>query len=162
MVLRNLRIRATKLKEAAWKTPILEYTCSVWDPYFKKNIDMLENVQRRAARFVLRNHHSHSSVTAMFDRLCWPTLQQRRKLARLVSMLYKMLHDNVRVVRSKLIPAAAHQRRGHSQQLFLILTQYRQSSFLPNTIRDWNDLPETTVSASTLGSSTARVPSLRK
>ena len=83
---KNLLIRATVLKETAYKTlirPVLEYTCSVWDLYTKKNIDILENVQRMAARFVLRNYHSKSSVTAMLDRLGWPCLQHRTKLARL-------------------------------------------------------------------------------
>ena len=79
-------------------------------------------------------------------------------------MLYKKLYDDVKVDRSKLMPAAARQRRGHSQQLSLIQwhTQYRQSSFTLNTIKDWNDLPENTVSASTLGSFTARLPSLSR
>ena len=68
----NLRTRATELKETAYKTlvrPILESACSVWDPHTKKNIDMPENVQRRAARFVLHNYHSKSSVIAMLYRL---------------------------------------------------------------------------------------------
>ena len=32
--------------------PLLEYACSVWDPYTEENISRLEAVQRRAARFV--------------------------------------------------------------------------------------------------------------
>ena len=59
---------------------------------------MLENVQHWAARFVLHNYHSKSSITAMLDHLGWPTLQHCRILARL-SMLYKMLNDDVRVDR---------------------------------------------------------------
>ena len=56
-----MRIKATKLKETAYKTlvrPILEYACSVWDPQSKKNIGILENVQHKAARFDLHNYHS--------------------------------------------------------------------------------------------------------
>ena len=79
---------------------------------------MLENEQHRAAGVVLHNYHSRSSVTAMLDRLGWPSLQKCRKLS-LLSMLNKVLHD-VRVNRSKLIPAATHQRRGHSKMLSLI------------------------------------------
>ena len=33
--------------------PHLEYASTCWNPYTKRNIDKLEAVQRRAARFVL-------------------------------------------------------------------------------------------------------------
>ena len=116
---RNLWIWAAKLKEVAYKAmvrPILEYTCSVQDPYIhiysntKKRIDMLENEQCRAARFVLHNYHSKFSITAIIDCLGWPSPHHCRKLAKL-SKLYKMLHDDVRVDKSKLIPTAAHKER---------------------------------------------------
>ena len=44
--------------------PILEYTTSVWDPHTTANIQKLESVQRRAARFCL-NDHSHYSMHAV-------------------------------------------------------------------------------------------------
>ena len=79
-----MQIRATKLKEIVYKIlvrPTLEYTCSVWDPHTKKNIDMLENVQHWAVRFVPHNYYSKSSIIAMLDCLGWPSLQHHRKLA---------------------------------------------------------------------------------
>ena len=74
---------------------MLEYVCPVSDLHTRKRIDMLENAQRKAARFVLHNHHSKSSVAAMLYRLGWPSLQHRGRLARL-SMLLQMFHDDVR------------------------------------------------------------------
>ena len=35
-------------------------------------------IQRRAARYTLNQYSYHSSVSAMLQHLCWPTLQQRR------------------------------------------------------------------------------------
>ena len=32
--------------------PIVEYACTVWEPYTRKNIQSLETVQRKAAQFV--------------------------------------------------------------------------------------------------------------
>ena len=36
--------------------PILEYGRTVWDPHCNGLNDVLENVQKRAARFVTRNY----------------------------------------------------------------------------------------------------------
>ena len=55
---RNLFSCPQDVKEAAYKTlvrPILEYGSTVWDPRCNGLIDELENVQKRAARFVTRN-----------------------------------------------------------------------------------------------------------
>ena len=42
-------------EEACYKAmvrPILEHSSTVWSPFTKKNITMIEAVQRQAARFV--------------------------------------------------------------------------------------------------------------
>ena len=45
-----------------------------------------------------------------------------------------------------------HQRRRHNQQFSQphCWTQYQQYSFLPRTIRDWNDLPQEVIEAKTI------------
>jgi hypothetical protein len=48
--------------------------------YTHDNINKLEMVQRRAARYVQNNYHNTSSVTSMIDTLGWPTLAERRYL----------------------------------------------------------------------------------
>ena len=46
--------------------PHLEYACSVWDPHTKKNIQSIEKVQRRAARFVKKcNQRTPGTVTSL-------------------------------------------------------------------------------------------------
>ena len=42
---------------------VLEYGSVVWDPYLKKDIDALERVQRRAARFIAGDYRSRSTGT---------------------------------------------------------------------------------------------------
>ena len=159
---KNLKIPAISLKESAYKTfvrPILEYACTVWDPHTQDNITKLEAVQRRAARFVVNRYHNTSSVTDMLNQLQWPSLQHRRKVARLV-MLRKIINNEAVVNKDCIKTAPFRQRRKHSQQLNLIQcrTAYRQNSFFPKTIRDWNELPETAVTAETLETFKARVP----
>ena len=53
--------------------PTLEYACSTWDPWNSGNIQQVEKVQRRAARFVTRNYHDRhpASVTQMVQQLQW-------------------------------------------------------------------------------------------
>ena len=141
--------------------PILEYACTVWGPNTSLNIKKIEAVQRRAARFVLRRYHNTSSVKSMMDKLGWQSLQHRRKNSRL-TMLYKILHGEVCIDASKMKPAPSRERRGHSQQLQQIpcRTKYRQQSFFPNTIREWNKLPETSVTAQDLDTFVSRIRSL--
>ena len=69
---RNLNINSTSVKEQAYKTlvrPTLEYACSVWDPYFTEDINKLEKVQRRAARYVTGRNNNTSSVSDMLKDL---------------------------------------------------------------------------------------------
>ena len=45
------------------------YASSVWDPYTAENINKLEGVQRRSARFVCNKYSRKESVTSMLDDL---------------------------------------------------------------------------------------------
>jgi hypothetical protein len=60
----------------------MEYACVVWDPITQKNITELERVQRKAARFVMGDYKTTSSVRSMLEHLKWPTLEERRKRAK--------------------------------------------------------------------------------
>ena len=74
------------MKETAFSSlvrPHLEYSASVWDPHLKRDINALEKVQRRGARFVTGQYSYKKSVTEMINHLKWQPLQQRRKIKRL-------------------------------------------------------------------------------
>ena len=57
------------VKEVCYKSmvrPILEYSSTVWSPYTDKNIiNLIESVQRRAARFVT-NTYDRMSMQCYF------------------------------------------------------------------------------------------------
>ncbi|KAL8624779.1 hypothetical protein ACOMHN_002472 [Nucella lapillus] len=153
---RNLKIASTTLREKAYLVfvrPLLEYACSVWDPYLEGEIKQIEAIQRRAARFVTNRYHRTASVTQMLERLGWPSLQQRRQAARLAT-LYKIHHNLARVDKTKLKQLPERRRRGHDQQFQQIPTQganrFRHFSFLPRTIREWDQLPQDTVAVETV------------
>ena len=63
----------------------------MWDPYLLSDIQSIEKVQRRAARWVSSDYNKFSSVTSMLNDLQWSTLSSHRKFARL-STFYKIIH----------------------------------------------------------------------
>ena len=73
--------------------PQLEYIrcCLTWDPHIQKQIKGIESVQRRAAGFA-KNEYSTApgTVTKLLNDLKWPTLEKRRKVARL-TMMFKVV-----------------------------------------------------------------------
>ena len=68
----------------------LEYCAAVWDPYLTKDINTLENIQRRAARFIIQDHSRFTSVSSLLKDLNWAPLKDRRRDIRL-AMLFKIV-----------------------------------------------------------------------
>ena len=58
--------------------PVIEYAATAWDLYTARNIQQLEAVQHRAARFVTGDYKTTSSTSQMITNLGWSSLQQRR------------------------------------------------------------------------------------
>ena len=76
---RNLASFPRDIKAQSYQAlvqPILEYASTSWDPYTKSNIQQLEAVQRRAARFVTGDYRTTSSPSQMIADLGWEPLYQ--------------------------------------------------------------------------------------
>ena len=91
---------------------ILEYASSVWDPHTNINVQALESVQRRVARFCLGNYSHYSSVTSMLLLLGLPSLRFRRKLAKL-TIMYKIINGHLHIPSNSLIPNHRDSRDGY-------------------------------------------------
>ena len=135
------------MKEAAYKglvRPVLEYGSSVWDPHTHGLQEELEKVQNRAARLVTGNYvFETGSMTGILGQLKWESLKKRRKHSRLI-LLYKGLKGKARIPTDDLIPKNRRCRNQHSLafQIPSASKEAYKSSFFPQTIRDWNDLPD--------------------
>ena len=143
---RNLRNAPKDTRETAYKALVssqLEYCAVVWDPYTQEQVDKLEMVQRRSARFVLRRYHQTSSVDSMLQQLHWESLQERRAKMRLI-ILYKSIRHIIAVNSNEyLTPIVLPTRQNHSYTFRQIstTTNYHKYSFYPRTIVQWNALP---------------------
>ena len=83
-------------------------------------------------------------VTRALNHLQWPTLESRRKVARL-SLLHKTLHGKASVAMPSYVTHKPDLRtRGSHPMKFLTIQsncdEYK-NSFWPRTIREWNKLP---------------------
>ena len=152
---RNVRMKDVQLKYVAYSSlvrPHLEYAVPVWDPYTKKNIDKLEIIQRRAARYVLDRYHYSASVTEMLNELGWKSLEKRRKYMRLI-MMYKIANSLVAINVTNYLKPCLRQNRNYNDFAFILPRtgpDYFNYSFFPRTIKDWNVLPNHVVKALTM------------
>ena len=114
----------------------------MWDPYTQKNINQLEMVQRRAARFVFKTYLRHVSVTALIKELGWSELSSARKRDRLC-MMFKIVNLIPINFNDHLSYCTPVTRRNHPQKLNILAprTDTYKFSFFPRTIPEWNSLP---------------------
>ena len=109
----------------------------------------LESVQKRAARFVTGNYNYETgSMTGILGQLNWESLKKRRNDNRLI-LLYKGLKGKASVPTDDLIPKTRRCRNQHSMafQTPIANTDVYKGSFFPQTIRDWNALPDSLISS---------------
>ena len=139
-----------EVKEAAYKglvCPVLDYGSSVWDPPGVVLQEEIESMQKPLARFVTGNYkYETGSMTGILRQLKWESLKKRRKDNRLI-LLYKGLKGKASI--DDLIPKTRRGRNQHSNafQTPIAYTDVYKSSFFPQTIRDWNVLPDSLISS---------------
>ena len=90
-------------------------------------------------------------MTGILGQLKWESLKKRRKDNRLI-LLYKGLKGKSRIPTDDLIPKTRRGRNQHSLafQIPSASKDVYKYSFFRQTIRDWNDLPESLISSSEL------------
>ena len=116
----------------------------MWVPWQSTLISQLEQIQRRAARFVTNTYTCDPtvSVTNLMDQLDWESLESRRSKLRL-SMKYKIIHNEIDIPFDLYTNFATYSSTRNYHPFTLLSLQASktsyQSSFCP-TISLWNDL----------------------
>jgi len=142
---RNIRECPIDTKSLAYKSlvlPILEYASAAWDPYRGTDVQKLEQIQRRAARFVHGDYRRTSSVSSMISKVQWAPLATRRMISRQVTF-YKALHGLIAIPTEHLRHSRQFTRSSSSLTFINILahSDVYKYSYFPRTVKDWNDLP---------------------
>jgi len=96
--------------------PHLEYCCSVWNPHFRKDIELIEGVQRRATELVKDVEHIH--YNDRFEHLGLMCFHTRKIRSDLIDT-YKIINGIYNVKTELLFDYDQSGRRGHSKKLFL-------------------------------------------
>ena len=132
----------------------LEYAVQCWNPWLKKDIDLLENVQKRAVRCVQGLHGSYEDKLAQIN---LPTLVQRRLRGDLIQTFkivnhiddvnpntwFSFMSDCERTTRSN---TQIEDDGSSTQRLTLCagVGQYelRRNFFSNRVVQPWNQLPD--------------------
>lgn len=136
-----------KVKETGYLSlvrPLVEYCSTIWNPYRVGQVQEIEMVQRRAARFVMGNYKRDQSVTQMIQGLQWDSLRSRRE-AQCMGLFGKFVtSENFNLVEEIFKRNHRGGRHCHSNPLMEIHARsdpYYWSYFL-HAIRRWNSLPK--------------------
>ena len=132
--------------------PTLEYGNVVWGPHLRKNINMIENVQKRFTKRI----HGMSDLTyeQRLKALKLPSLEYRRMRGDMIEV-YKILNGSYNSeYTSSLLQINHSNTRGHPFKLTKNHVKTNLSkNFFPNRVAyNWNSLPKKTVLSGTINS----------
>lgn len=174
---RNLRFCPRESKKTAYVALVrstLEYATAAWDPHQQGDIDKLERIQRRAARFLTGDYRTRKpgSVSAMLDELHLSSLEDRRRERRL-SLMFRVVEGLVPALPiERFVQRKKEGRRKVKPKRFAdfvttnIVEKFEtnnskcfippewkadqsRNSFFHRTVLDWNKLTDTQVQAKT-------------
>ena len=124
--------------------PLLEYADVIWDNCTQYEKDDLGKKKIEAAR-IATGPTKLVSLNKLYKEICWNKLQKRRDDHKL-NLSYKMYNNLTPFYRSSLIPQQVeaisqyHLRNAQDIRNIRARTNCYYNSFLPSTLRQWNNL----------------------
>jgi hypothetical protein len=120
--------------------PHLEYAIQAWNPYLRKDIDILENVQRLATRMI--SGFARFDYTERLRRLNLFSLERRRERGDLI-LTYNIFKSNIDIQPSIFFEMSNFAAtRGHDLKLFKprARTRRRAMCYSQRIVTNWNKL----------------------
>ena len=124
--------------------PTVEFASYVWDPHERVDINNIEMVQRRGARFVKHLYHNRQIKCNRPTRRPEMEITRNKKKRVPLTIMYKIVNQQVAIDPDKYLMKPQKQSRSANTNSYVVpyaSTTSRQQSFFPRTIRDWNQLP---------------------
>ena len=143
--------------------PHLEYACVVWNPHFKRDIQLIERVQHRATKCINGLHDK--TYSQRLDILKLDSLYKRRSIFDLTEV-FKMLHGLSPLQFSNFfrLTGSTRSMRGHAYKLYKkhVNLDCRKYFFTNRIVNVWNSLPEAVVCCQSVAEFKRKVSSLVK
>ena len=129
--------------------PHMEYASSVWNPHHLHDIDRMESVQKFALRMCSK--HWDAGYSELLNAFELSSLENRRLYFTLCH-LFKIVHGLCVFPSDIFVPLStlSHHSQPHMLHQPFCRTDSYFHSFVPSSIRHWNNLPSEVVHASTL------------
>ena len=132
--------------------PHLEYGQVIWSPHYMRQINMIENVQKRATRLV--DGFQNLDYPQRLTRLNLPTLSERRARGDMIE-IWKHFHVYERTCLSKSFKPRERVSRQHRFQLIHNrpkdgIRGVQRNSFYHRATDSWNSLPSSVVESNTI------------
>ena len=138
---------AKSLAYKALVRPCLEYGSTVWSPYTIKNINLLESVQRRAARWIKSRYDStlyrwNKNTDDCLKELKWPTLASRRQYQSII-MVHSIMQKQTPINFNNHFQFNTNSTRSHPLTLQIPSSSINalRYSFYGNAPFLWNSIP---------------------
>ena len=126
--------------------PLLEYGDIIWDNCSQYEKQELDKIQAEAARIATRATRL-VSLSALCKEIGWVSLEKRRFNYKL-TLFYIMTHNLAPLYLSSLVPQSVSNitrynlRNSNNLQTIDVRTTLYYNSFLPSTVRAWNNVNE--------------------
>ena len=133
--------------------PHLEYGNAIWGPFYKKDIDMFESVQKRATKLIdtLKDKPYEDRLIA----LDLPSMTYRRKRGDLI-LMYKLINRLVRLdFNIFFTPMRMSHTRGHSKKH--ATKRPKIDSFSHRVTNRWNNISDHVIKAPSIKFSKKRL-----
>ena len=130
--------------------PHLDYAVSVWKPYLRKDINLIEGVQRRMTKLI--SGMKDKTYEERLELLKLTSLEQRHKRQDLITA-FNMTKGNIKIDLGKIVEIIGKtSTRGHSWKIRPKSSrlELRRNSFFCRIWKTWNALPEHLIGATTL------------
>ena len=129
--------------------PTLEYASPIWSPYYIKDVDRVEAVQRKFTKYLPGMFRK--SYQQRLRELNLKTLEERR-ISLDIILLYKIIKKLIDIPFDSYFTFSTNRTRGHEYKLYVNSTRINcfKYHFCNRVVKYWNALPREVVALENL------------